>query len=111
MTGKLQSSLTRPLAAALLFMLLPGWLTAQPTPGKDDRVVAQMVCSILQDGHVTRPMINDEVSRRLFQRFFKELDPSKLYFVKSDIDEFKKYDTELDDMLLRGDISFAYKVY
>ena len=95
--------------AALL--LVPFWVSAQPTPGKDDRLVAQMVCEILQQGHVTRPMIGAEISRRLFQRFLKDLDPGKVYFLKSDIDDFKKQETELDDMLLKGDISFAYKVY
>src|SRR5207248_653679 len=89
----------------------PLGLSADPVPGKDDRLVAQMVCEILQDGHVTRPMINDEISRRLFQRFLKDFDPGKLYFLKSDLDQFKKHETELDDMLLRGDVSFAYSVY
>jgi carboxyl-terminal processing protease len=94
-----------------LLLLLPFWASAQPTPGKDDRLVAQMVCELLQEGHVTKPMIGDEISRRLFHRFLKDLDPGKVYFLKSDIDEFKKHETELDDMLLKGDISFAYTVY
>jgi carboxyl-terminal processing protease len=90
---------------------LPFCLSAEPVPGKDDRLVAQVVCEILQRGHVRRPMIGDEISKRLFQRFLKDLDPGKLYFLKSDVDEFKKEETELDDMLLNGDLSFAYKVY
>ena len=94
-----------------LLLLVPFCLFADPVPGKDDRLVAQMVCEILQEGHVTQPMIGDEISRRLFQRFLKDIDPSKTYFLKSDIDEFKKHETELDDMLLQGDLSFAYKVY
>lgn len=86
-------------------------LRAEPTPGKQDRLVVQMVCTFLQQGHLARPEIGDELSRRLFQRFFKDLDPAKLYFLKADVDEFKKYETQLDDMLLEGDLSFAYKVY
>ncbi len=42
---------------------------------------------------------------------FSKIDPGKLYFIQSDIDEFKRHETELDDMLLRGDLSFPYKVY
>src|SRR5947209_16964583 len=99
------------LGVAALFFCLPLWLSAEPVPGKDDRLVSQMVCEILQNGHVTRPTIGDEISRRLFQRFLKDLDPGKLYFQKSDVDEFKQHETELDDKLLRGDVSFAYKVY
>jgi len=99
------------LGTVLALLLVSLRLSAEPILGKDDRLVAQMVCEILQQGHVTRPMIGDEISKRLFQRFFKDLDPSKLYFLKADIDEFKKQETELDDMLLKGDLSFAYKVY
>jgi carboxyl-terminal processing protease len=99
------------LGAMALLLLVPFCVSAQPIPGKDDRLVAQMVCEFLQEGHVTRPMIGDEISKRLFQRYLKDLDPGKVYFLKSDIDEFKKQETELDDMLLKGDISFAYKVY
>jgi carboxyl-terminal processing protease len=99
------------LGAASLLLLLPFYLVAEPVPGPDDRLVAQMVCDILQNGHVSRPTIGDEISKRLFQHFLKDLDPGKLYFLKSDVDEFRTHETELDDMLLKGDVSFAYKVY
>ncbi len=99
------------LAVMAALLLVPLSASAQPVPGKDDRLVASMVCEFLQEGHVTRPMIGDEISKRLFRRFLKDLDPGKVYFLKSDFDEFKKHETELDDMLLKGDISFAYKVY
>jgi carboxyl-terminal processing protease len=98
-------------ATLLGLFLIPFCVWAEPIPGKDDRLVAQMVCEFLQRGHVTRPTIGDEISKRLFHRFLKDLDPGKLYFLKNDIDEFKKQETELDDMLLNGDLSFAYKVY
>ena len=106
-----QSKYRAAFAALIVLLLAPVWVSAQPVPGKDDRLVATMVCEFLQEGHVTRPMIGDEISKRLFRRFLKDLDPGKVYFLKSDIDEFKKHETELDDMLLKGDISFAYKVY
>src|SRR5262245_39323931 len=76
--------------------LLTARTLAEPIPGKQDRVVAQMVCEFLQRGHLNRPEIGDEVSRRLFRHFFKDLDPAKVYFLQSDIDEFKKQETELD---------------
>ena len=92
-------------------LLTPFWLSAEPTPGKEDRTVAQVVTEILQQGHVTKPKIGEEISKRLFARYLKDLDPNKLYFLQSDIDEFKKQETELGDMLLKGDVDFAYKVY
>jgi carboxyl-terminal processing protease len=97
--------------ALLALLLVPPRVSAEPVPGKHDRVVARMVGDILQKGHVTQPTIDDEISKRWFARFLKDLDPGKLYFLKSDIEDFEKQETELDDMLAKGDISFAYTAY
>jgi len=99
------------LVALLGLLLVPLWLSAEPVPGRDDRLVAKVVAQLLQQGHVTKPKIGEEISKRLFQRYLKDLDPGKLYFLQSDIDEFKKQETELGSMLLKGDVGFAYKVY
>ncbi len=106
-----RTSQLRLIALAAFTLILAARAGADPIPGKDDKIVAQMVCEMLQEGHVTRPTINDEISRRLFKHFLKDFDSAKLYFLKSDVDQFRKYETQLDDMLLRGDISFAYQVY
>ena len=86
-------------------------LVADPIPGKSDPLVAKLVCSFLKQGHLNQPDIGDELSRRLFKQFLKDLDPTKLYFLKSDFDEFKTRETELDDELLAGEFTFAYKAY
>jgi carboxyl-terminal processing protease len=99
------------LAVATCLLLATTPAPAEPVLAPQDSLVAEMVCDLLQQGHLNRPEIGDEVSRRLFRGFLDALDPNKLYFVKSDIDEFKKQETELDDMLLKGDLSFPYKVY
>jgi carboxyl-terminal processing protease len=99
------------LAAAAGLLLVPVRAPADATPGEQDPVVARLVCTYLQKGHLTRPEIGDELSRQLFRRFLKDLDPGKLYFLQGDVEEFKKAETELDDMLLKGDLGFAYQVY
>ena len=101
-----------PFIVALVGLLLvPLWLLAEPAPGRDDRVVAQVVSQLLQRKHVTMHKIDKEISQRLFQRYLKDLDPGKLYFLQSDIDEFKKQESKLGELLLKGDVSFAYTVY
>jgi carboxyl-terminal processing protease len=99
------------LAAITVGLLHTTPAPAEPKLAKHDPLVARMVCEFLRRGHLNRPEIGDELSRRLFRRFLKNLDPAKLYFLQSDIDEFKKHETDLDDMLLAGDLSFAYEVY
>lgn len=93
----------------LFFLTVPTLAEVKPT--RQDQVVAQVVCELLKRGHLSKPEINDEISRRLFRRFLKDLDPNKLYFLQSDVDEFKKHETQLDDLLRTGDIDFAVRVY
>lgn len=99
------------LAALSGVLLIPRPVSADPVPGKHDRLVIQLVGQFLQQAHIARPEIGDELSRKLFKRFLKDLDPGKLYFLKSDVDEFRKLETELDNQLLKGDLAFAYQVY
>jgi carboxyl-terminal processing protease len=99
------------LAVAFGLLLAAAPTPAEPKLGKHDPLVAQIMCEFLKRGHLSQPEINDELSRRLFRTFLKDLDPNKQYFLKSDIDEFKKQETQLDDQLLEGDLAFAYKVY
>jgi carboxyl-terminal processing protease len=92
-------------------LLLPVRAPAEPVPGKQDRLVVKLVCGFLHQAHLSKPEIGDELSKRLFRHFLKDIDSGKMYFLQEDIDEFKKNETDLDDMLLEGDVSFAYKVY
>src|SRR5258708_85107 len=98
------------LAAVCGSYFLPMFAQAEPTPGKNDGQVAQIVCEFLHQGHLTKPDIGVEISRRLFHKFLKDLDPGKLYFLQSDIDEFQRSETSLGEALTQGDMSFAYKV-
>jgi carboxyl-terminal processing protease len=99
----------------VLALLGLSWLClqvrAEPTPGRYDKLITQSVVDSLHEIHLSRPEIGDELSRRMFRKFLKDIDPGKLYFVKSDYDEFKQYETELDDQLLQGDMRFAYIAY
>lgn len=99
------------LAVLASFLLIPSPTPAEPKLDKQDKVVARMVTQFLEQVHLTRPHIDKEVSSRLYKHFLKGLDPTKLYFLQSDIDEFQKSEPKLGEELLAGDLSFAYTVY
>ena len=50
--------------------------------------------------------INDAYSQDVYKDYFEKIDPMKRYFLQSDMDEFAKSKTKLDDYLKSGDISF-----
>jgi carboxyl-terminal processing protease len=91
--------------------LMPAPTQAELKPAKQDQAVTKRVCEYLKYGHLNRPEIGDEVSCRLFRRFLKDLDPAKLYFLKEDVEEFKKCEKELDDQVLKGDLKFAQEAF
>ncbi|NBT14239.1 MAG: tail-specific protease, partial [Planctomycetia bacterium] len=80
-------------------------------PGPNDRQITLAVRSYLEREHFTRRPIDDEIARRWFDIFLEALDPMKVYFLQSDVDAFLQKRDSLDDLVKRGDVSFAYEVY
>lgn len=100
------------LAAAFLSWGLASLATARPgDPSRDDRRIAILVSSRLDSNHLSEMRIDDEISRRAFNAFFETLDPMKLFFYQSDIDEFAKEKESLDDYVKSGDVSAAKRIF
>jgi len=59
--------------------------------------------------HYSPKPINDAYSKDVYKHYFELVDPGKRYFLQSDMDEFGKHETKLDDYLNMGDLSF-YKL-
>jgi carboxyl-terminal processing protease len=76
-----------------------------------ERQISKAVTFLLNQQHLTRHPMDDEMSARAMDLFIKALDPSKLYFYQADIDEFMQHRNDLDDMVKAGDMSFAYKAF
>ncbi|NNJ27967.1 Tail-specific protease [Planctomycetes bacterium LzC2] len=93
---------------------LAGSLFAQNERGdttRADATTARMAAELLDRYHVSGASIDNETSKQLFARFFESLDPAKLYFEQSDLDAFARYETQLDDAVRRGDLTFVNAVY
>jgi carboxyl-terminal processing protease len=80
-------------------------------PTAEDRRITLAVTNYMRDGHITRHELNDEIAERMMDNFLKTLDAQKVFFYQSDIDEFKKHTTELDDQVRRGTVDFAFQVF
>lgn len=82
----------------------------QPDPEKDKELI-RVLQYILTQGHYQPTTIDDAFSKAVFDDFLEILDPSKHYFLQSDIDEFLPYKTLIDDQILINDLSFFYLVH
>lgn len=59
--------------------------------------------------HYSPKPINDAYSEEVFKHYFETVDASKRYFLQSDMNEFSKHRTKLDDYLNQGHLTF-YKL-
>ena len=75
------------------------------------KTVSKVVAKLMQSDHLSSRELDNTISSRAFDMFVKNLDPLKAYFFQSDIDEFSKYRTELDDQLKAGEFSAAFDIF
>ena len=81
------------------------------TPEAYHSKVEQVVTTILTKYHYKKTRLNDSLSAVVFDKYIETLDNNKMYFYKSDIDEFTKDKYLIDDFLLTGNVDFAFKVF
>ncbi|MCZ6632686.1 MAG: carboxy terminal-processing peptidase [bacterium] len=79
--------------------------------GQYDRQIATALSMMVERNHVSRHDLDDEISNRGWTLFLKRLDARKVYFYQSDVEAFRPFQNDLDDMLKEGDTKFAYRVF
>lgn len=87
-------------------------LLARPTePSATDRQIALAVSLLMEKQHIAQKRIDDQASERCLESLLKTLDPLKLYFFQSDIDEFAVEKFNLDEQIRGGNIKMAYSIF
>ena len=79
------------------------------SPQNDEEKMQTIMISVkntLSYLHYSPKPINDAYSADVFDKYLEMMDPAKKFLLQSDVDEFTKHKTKLDDYLNRGDISF-----
>jgi carboxyl-terminal processing protease len=76
-----------------------------------DKLLLEILTFVIEKGHYSPASIDDAFSKGVYKDYIEALDPSKRFFLQSDIDEFSKYETELDDQLNNKDLTFFNLTY
>ena len=100
----------------LLLVLLLAFASCSFTSKKfedpnKDKLLIQLVTYLLDEGHFNPQEINDDFSQEVFDEYLEQLDPLKRYFYASDIKEFEKFKTDLDDQIKAYDVTFFNITY
>ncbi|NHM05823.1 tail-specific protease [Flavobacterium sp. CYK-4] len=101
------------LATLVLSLGLFAFTTALKPKGdpEKDKMLLELLTFVIERGHYDPAVIDDQFSKGIYKDYIEALDPSKRFFIQSDIDEFAKYETQLDDQIKNKDLSFFNLTY
>jgi len=99
------------LRLALLLFLFPSFLAAQDEKQKLTGPVVKGIVEQFVSMHYAQKPLEDEMSAKIFKLYLNRLDPAHYYFLAADVNEFRKYETRVDDMLLRGKVKLALEIF
>jgi len=77
----------------------------------DEPAIALLTARILPQQHYLRQRFNDTVSSKFLDRYLETLDNLRMHFLQSDVDEFERYRTRLDDLTKKGDTGPAREIF
>lgn len=81
------------------------------TPEPLHQMVFTTALQLVASYHYQKPQINDQFSSNALDNYLADLDPSKVYFLQSDVAEFEKYRYILDETIFSGDVKPGFEVF
>jgi carboxyl-terminal processing protease len=90
-----------------LFSFIP----KEKSDPEKDKLLLELLTFVIERGHYDPAAIDDKFSKGVYKDYIEALDPSKRFFLQSDIDEFAKFETQLDDQIKNKDLSFFNLTY
>jgi carboxyl-terminal processing protease len=107
------------LIAALAFAMSAELAIAQPEkiaatqlkPIAAQTQAALWASRILARYHYKAMPLDDAMSEKIFDRYFKALDGEKLYFLQADIDQFETMRSKLDDAINNENLTLPFAIY
>ena len=97
--------------AVLSIALLSFFPLKEKNDPEKDKMLIELLTFIVEKGHFDPKDIDDNFSKGVYTEYINGLDPSKRIFLQSDIDEFSKYETLIDDQIKNKDLSFFDLTY
>ncbi len=76
-----------------------------------DKLLIDIISYVLAKLHYEPKDINDDFSAEVFEDFIDVIDPTKRYFLESDVKEFETQKFQIDDQIKNTDITFFNLVH
>ena len=98
----------------LVILAVAGVIVAfrkQQTAVDKESAIITGINSIIDYAHYHPSFINNDFSEKVFKEFIDNIDPSKRYFLQSDIDLLSLYKDSIDNEIRQGKTGFYQKAY
>ncbi|MEH6583728.1 MAG: carboxy terminal-processing peptidase [Halioglobus sp.] len=96
-------------ALALLLASTAAWAKIEHTDSQAETIVE--LVEQLEERHYAKLKYDDTLSSQHLDSYIDSLDGGKMFFLASDVAEFDKYRTELDDQLHDGQLQAGYSIF
>lgn len=80
-------------------------------PDEQQSVVVKTIAAMISKYNYKKVDLNDSISTVIYNRYIKMMDESHNYFLASDIADFDKYKTVLDDDAKSGNLNDAFYIF
>ncbi|GBL35374.1 tail-specific protease [Filimonas sp.] len=67
-----------------------------------NQAILETISKVISDAHYSPKMLDDDFSKRVFRLYMEQSDYGKLFFIESDVNEFKAYEDKVDDEIKEG---------
>lgn len=81
----------------------------KPLPGQT--IAARFASVVLNKAHYKPLPLDDAMSEKIFDRYFKSLDGEKMFFTQADIDQYSIVRTRLDDAINNENLSVPFAIF
>ncbi|MCB6231928.1 carboxy terminal-processing peptidase [Flavobacterium psychrophilum] len=99
------------LAVLAISAALCSFMSKKEKDPEKDKTLLDLITFVIEKAHYNPMAIDDNFSKGVYKDYLDALDPSKRFFVQADIDEFKTYESQIDDMIHNRDLTFFKLTY
>ncbi|NRF38662.1 carboxy terminal-processing peptidase [Pedobacter foliorum] len=80
-------------------------------PDEKQALVCKEIVTLIENYNYKKIKVNDSISSVVLDKYIKDLDPYKYYFLASDIKEFEKFRFSLDDDFRAGSLNAPFYIF
>ncbi len=108
MSDRLYPLLRKLLLVALILQPAVSQVAKEPEPG----LISFYIARLLERGHLTRQMLDENLSSRLLDSYLESLDYRRMFFTQEDVEQLRaKYGTELQDYIKLSNPAPVFEIY